>query len=111
MTDALEALAERIRGIISDDPNISERKMFGGICFMLNGNMLCGVTKQGVFMARVGKEREAEARQRKGARDMDFTGRKMGGMLFVEKNGIATNEQLRQWIILCTEFAGTLPAK
>ncbi len=49
----MEELADRIRGTLVDDPNIVERKMFGGVCFMLNGNMLCGVTKSGDLMARM----------------------------------------------------------
>ena len=60
----MEELAERIRKILFDDPNISERKMFGGVCFMLNGNMLCGPSKSGNLMVRVGKDLEAEARSK-----------------------------------------------
>ena len=61
MTPEATKIAIRIRKILGDDPNVSERNMFGGVCFMLNGNMLCGPTKEGHLMLRVGKERHEEA--------------------------------------------------
>ena len=109
--DEGENLTDRLRILLMDDPNISEKKMFGGICFLLNGNMLCGITNKGDFMARVGKELESEARSRPHVRDMDFTGKPMKGFLFVAEEGLQTTEQLNDWIALCTRFVGTLPAK
>lgn len=108
---AMEEGTERLRGFLSADPNISEKKMFGGVAFMLNGNMLCGYTNKGQLMVRVGKELEPEARKLPGAQDMDFTGKKMGGMLFVEQGALESDDALRQWIALATRFVGTLPAK
>ena len=109
--DEPENLTDRIRMQLQDDPNISEKKMFGGICFLLNGNMLCGVTNKGDFMARVGKELEDEARTRPFVRDMDFTGKPMKGFLFVSEDGLIEDHQLSEWIALCTQFVGSLPAK
>ena len=102
---------ERLRGILGHDPNISEKKMFGGSAFMLNGNMLCGFTSKGRFMVRIGRDLEAEARKLPGAQDMDFNGRKMGGMLFVDDGAIADTLALEKWIALATRFVGALPAK
>jgi len=102
---------DRLREILSDDPNIAEKKMFGGVAFMLNGNMLCGYTNKGKLMVRVGKELEPEARKLPGAQDMDFTGKKMGGMLFVDETALEEPQVLEKWIALATRFVGALPAK
>jgi len=102
---------DRLRSILGDDPNIAEKKMFGGVAFMLNGNMLCGYTNKGKLMVRVGKELEPEARKLPGAMDMDFTGKKMGGMLFVDEAALEEDATLRQWIALATKFVGALPPK
>ncbi|MCF6327326.1 MAG: TfoX/Sxy family protein [Devosiaceae bacterium] len=110
MTSMIEG-TDRLRDILGDDPNIAEKKMFGGVAFMLNGNMLCGYTNKGKLMVRVGKELEAEARKLPGAQDMDFTGKKMGGMLFVDEAALEEDAALQQWIALATRFVGALPAK
>ena len=107
----MEELAERIRKILFDDPNISERKMFGGVCFMLNGNMLCGPTKSGFLMVRVGKDLEAEARSKPHTREMDFTGKPMKGFIYVVEDGLQNDDDIRQWIAFATQFVGNLPAK
>ena len=78
-----EALATKLRSILKDKSGIDEKKMFGGLCFFLNSNMLCGVEK-GRFMFRVGKEQEAHALSRPGTRVMEFNGRRMGGMIWVD---------------------------
>lgn len=111
MSFQTEELLDRIRVYLDDRPNIREQRMFGGVAFMLNGNMLCGITKGGQLMARVGKELEAEARQLPGAADMDFTGKKMGGMLFVDGDGTEDDESLESWITICERFVSTLPPK
>lgn len=111
MNSDMEHLADRIRNLLSDDPNISEKKMFGGVCFMLNGNMMCGPVKSGNMMLRVGKELEAEARAKPFTREMDFTGKPMKGFIFVEPEGFETEQQLYAWIAFATKFVGALPAK
>ena len=107
----MAALDERIRAALTGEP-VTEKKMFGGLCFLYQGHMLCGVTKKGVFMVRVGKALEQEARDTlPGGRDMDFTGKKMGGMLFVADEAIEADAALAGWIEMCLRHARTLPAK
>lgn len=105
-----EALAQRIRTVKPAALNFTERKMFGGIAFMLNGNMCCGVVKDSL-MARVGAENHDSALELPHARLMDFTGRPMKGMLYVDPPGIATDADLRAWVARCIAFVQTLPAK
>jgi TfoX/Sxy family transcriptional regulator of competence genes len=105
-----EKLAERIRAVLADEPAVSERKMFGGIAFMLNGNMVCGVVRD-ELMVRVGAPGYEEALARPHARPMDFTGRPMKGMVFVAKAGFTADDDLRSWIDLGLGYASSLPTK
>ena len=105
-----ETLATRIRAWSSDSPGISERKMFGGIAFMVNGNMFAGVIREDL-MARVGAAHYEAALARPGARLMTFTHRPMTGMVYVEPSAIATDDQLSEWLDTCMGFALTLKAK
>jgi TfoX/Sxy family transcriptional regulator of competence genes len=105
-----EALAARIRDWLGDAPGITERKMFGGICFMVNGNMCAGVTKDRL-MARVGAPNYQEALKRPGAYEMEFTGRPMVGMVFVNSADVASDETLTSWLEHCLEFATSLKPK
>lgn len=102
-------LAERMRLALETRAGIAERKMFGGYCWMLNGNMLCGV-EVGRFMFRVGKELEPEALTRPGASPMDITGKPMRGLVWVRADA-AKEEALHDWIDLAARFVGTLPPK
>lgn len=83
--------------------------MFGGICWMLHGNMICGV-EVGRFMFRVGKKLEAEALTRPGAQPVVFSGDRMGGLVWVEADA-ALQEGLAQWIGLAMTFVGGVPPK
>jgi TfoX/Sxy family transcriptional regulator of competence genes len=105
-----EGLAELMRNALDDRSGIQERKMFGGLCFLLNGNMLCGVSGTGQYMFRVGKEAEADALLRPGSSPVEFNGRKMGGIVWVEVEA-AMDRDLETWIELAADFAGHLPAK
>jgi hypothetical protein len=102
-------LAERMRRALARRKGIEERKMFGGFCWMLNGNMLCGV-EVGRYMFRVGKDLEAEALARPGAAPMDITGRPMQGFVWVRANK-AEGSNLDSWIELAAKFVGVLPSK
>ena len=102
-------LADLMRQALTRRRGITERKMFGGYCWMLDGNMLCGV-EVGRFMFRVGKEFEAEAVQRPGARPMDITGKPMRGIIWVDSNA-AVEAGLGTWIDFASQFVGSLPAK
>jgi TfoX/Sxy family transcriptional regulator of competence genes len=105
-----EGLAAMMRDDLADQSGITERKMFGGLCFMMNGNMVCGVhTGGGMF--RVGKSREAEARAIEGAGELTFTGRPMGGMIEVDEDAMADDDRRGQWIALSVKNAASLPAK
>jgi hypothetical protein len=89
--------------------DIQEKKMFGGYCWMLNGNMICGV-EVGRYMFRVGKELEAEALGRPGASPMDITGRPMRGFVWVQAQH-AEGRELARWIALAERYVGALPPK
>lgn len=89
---------------------LSERRMFGGLCFMLAGNMLCGVHKNGL-MYRVGKDRAAQALDLPGAAPMAFTGRPMGGMIELYEDDLEREDTRAGLLALAVEFVDTLPAK
>ncbi len=84
--------------------------MFGGVCFLLVGNILVGVL-QNYLIARVGTEVAAEALTREFVREFDVTGRPMKGWIVVDPDGIDTDQQLREWIERSLEFVRTLPRK
>jgi TfoX/Sxy family transcriptional regulator of competence genes len=105
-----EALARRVREVIADMRGVTERKMFGGLAFMLRGNMFVGILERSL-MARVGPENYERALASSGARQMDFTGRPMRGYVFVDAEGLKAAADLKRWVGLCTDFAATLPAK
>lgn len=105
-----EGLAALMRDDLAEQPGISEKKMFGGLCFLMHGNMVCGVHTGGA-MFRVGKPREAEAMAIEGAGPMTFTGRKMGGMIDVGDDALADDKRRAQWIALALENAASLPPK
>jgi TfoX/Sxy family transcriptional regulator of competence genes len=102
-------LLDFMRNALQKRPGISEKKMFGGFCWMLNGNMLCGV-EVGRFMFRVGKDLEPEALSRSGASPMDITGRPMRGIIWVDAEA-ALNTGLEPWIDFASQFVGSLPPK
>lgn len=105
-----ESVAERLREIFGNRPDVVEKKMFGGIAFMLRGNMCCGVIRN-TLMARVGADQYEEALSRPHAREMDFTGRSMKGFVYVAPEGFGTDEELRYWVSMCEAFVGSLPPK
>ena len=104
-----EVLAERVRAIVARD-GLSERKMFGGLCFMLKGNMAAGVEQRGL-MLRVGPGRFEDALARPGARPMDFTGRPMVGYVYVARSACETDADLKSWLDEALSFVETLPPK
>ena len=103
--DSAQILRDRLEGF----QGVEEKRMFGGLCFMLQGNMLCGVHKGGA-MFRVGKDRHAEALRIEGVRELAFTGRPMGGM--VEADGdLLEDDRLEAVLPLALDFVTALPAK
>jgi hypothetical protein len=105
-----EILADLLRTCTRHEKGVTEKKMFGGLAFMLNGNMWCGVTKEGI-MFRVGPELYEKALKRKGAREMDFTGRPLRGMIYVDPVTVKSDAALTKWVQLAGEFVRTLPSK
>jgi TfoX/Sxy family transcriptional regulator of competence genes len=105
-----EGLAERIRSYLDGVAGIEEKKMFGGLAFLLDGNMAVGVIKD-ELMVRVGKEDHDDLVDLPGARIMDFTGREMKGWLVVGGSGIASEANLASWVDRGTAFVATLPKK
>ena len=105
-----EGLAQRIREHLDERKGVSERRMFGGLCFMVGGNMCCGVVGE-ELMVRVGPDGYDEALALPHAREMDFTGKPMRGMLYVGTAGIEEDEDLARWVDRGAAFAGSLPSK
>ncbi|MDO8359423.1 MAG: TfoX/Sxy family protein [Devosia sp.] len=111
MSPASEELADRIRAIVGHRVGVTEKKMFGGICFMLGGNMVVGSMKDGAMLMRVGPERHEAAKRRPGATPMIQAGREMAGFVLVADEGIADDEALEESIDYAWGFVKTLPAK
>jgi len=105
-----KGVAQRLREALEGESGIEEKRMFGGLAFLLRGNMCCGVIAD-MLMARVGPERYAEALKKPHAREMDFTGRPLNGFVYVEPAGFESDEDLAAWVALCVGFAGSLPVK
>lgn len=105
-----EKTAERVRRILSGRADVVEKKMFGGLCFMVNGSMCCGLTHT-AFMIRVGPEHYEEALAQPNARPMDFTGRPLTGMVYVDPAGYRTDVDLAKWVARGVDFVAALPAK
>jgi TfoX/Sxy family transcriptional regulator of competence genes len=92
-----EKLAARVRALLATRGDVVEKKMFGGLCFMVGGAMCCGLTKTD-FMVRVGAEHYDDALAQPHARPMDFTGRPLRGMVYVAPEGLRTDAALARWI-------------
>jgi TfoX/Sxy family transcriptional regulator of competence genes len=105
-----ESVANRVRQAVAQHAGLSERKMFGGLCLMVNGNMFAGIIGE-EMMLRVGPRRFEELLAKPGARPMDFTGRPMNGYLYVSSPAFARDEDLSTWLEDALSFVEGLPAK
>ena len=105
-----EELALRVRQSLGEQTGVVERKMFGGLCFMVHGNMCCGVMGDEVIV-RVGAERYERALNLSNAREIDFTGRPMRGFVVVSSEGVSSDDGLDEWVQRGVEFAASLPPK
>jgi len=105
-----EALAERIRHRLARKKGIEEKKMFGGVGFLLNGNMLVGVWKDSLIV-RLGAEEGDEALKEPHVKPFDITGKAMKGWAMVTPEGIEDDEQLKAWVQRALKFVGKMPAK
>lgn len=110
MTKADEALVERIRPFMKNRKGYSEQKMFGGVCFMINGNMCVGPWK-GSLIVRLDKAKHEETQSEPYVGLMDITGKVMKGWATVSPAGIKKDDDLKAWIDRAVKFARTLPAK
>lgn len=105
-----EKLAQRVRQYFAGRDDISERKMFGGLAFMVGGHMCVGIDGDDL-MARVGRDNYQRCLERKYVRQMDFTGKPLRGFVFVDSEGVKTKKSLYEWIGLCESFVFSLPPK
>lgn len=105
-----ETLAERITELLGNRHRIDQKRMFGGLCFLVNGHMCCGIVGN-QLMVRVGPQRYAAALRRPHARPMDFTGRPLTGFVFVLPEGLRTRQALKSWLTAALRFAASLPTK
>ena len=105
-----EALASRVRETLGENPEITERKMFGGIAFMLSGNMAVGVSKNDL-MVRIDPDDQDAALGQSGVRVFDMTGRPMKGWILVAPEATEDDNTLLRWVEAGLDFAGSLPPK
>lgn len=105
-----EKLAQKIRKQFRGRHDVEEKKMFGGLCFMVSNHMCCGIVND-TLMARVGPDNYEKCLTRKHAREMDFTGKAMKGMVYISSEGIKSNPSLSKWLSICTDYVESLPPK
>jgi TfoX/Sxy family transcriptional regulator of competence genes len=105
-----EKLAARVRAALAARDDVSERRMFGGVAFLVNGHMTCGVLEDSLVL-RLGRDGAARALERRHVRPMDFTGRALGTMVYVSAAGLWRDAELRSWLEQALAFVGSLPAK
>ncbi|MDX6582599.1 MAG: hypothetical protein QOI10_1783 [Solirubrobacterales bacterium] len=106
-----EALAERVRELLAPREAVTERKMFGGIGFMVGGNMACGGSSGGDLIVRLGPEEYEQALLEPHVRTFDMTGRTMRGWILVAPEAVAADEDLAGWVDAGADFAASLPPK
>jgi TfoX/Sxy family transcriptional regulator of competence genes len=106
-----EELADRIRAMLSGDRRVTERKMFGGLAFLVGGNMAVAASGQGGVLVRVDPDRADALLARSNAAPAVMRGREMQGWLRVAATDVRTKRQLTKWVTLGADFAGSLPAK
>jgi hypothetical protein len=105
-----KGLAQRVREILQEEPEFDEKKMFGGICFLLFGNMVCGIIKEDLIV-RVGADNYAEALKIPHTRQFDITGRPLKGWVMVLAAALDSDEELQDWVQKAVSFVRTLPPK
>lgn len=106
-----EELAARIRQLVADEPGLTEKKMFGGLAFLIGGNMAVAASGEGGVLVRVDPARSDGLVATTSARPMEMRGREMRGWLRVSTDDLRTRRQLAKWVALGTTYARSLPAK
>jgi len=105
-----EGLAQRVREILQTQTDIEEKRMFGGLAFMVDGYMCCGVLGS-ELMVRVGPDRYEEALCQSHVREMDFTGKALTGFVYVGEAGLEDDTDLKSWIRQALTYVHSLPEK
>ncbi len=105
-----EEIETRIRKAVSGWQNTDAKKMFGGVCHLLNGNMFCGVYKDYLIL-RLGEKNSNEALELPSVRPFDITGKPMKGWVMVAGDGFNSDDELKDWLNRAKEFVNTLPSK
>ena len=105
-----EGFAHRLREVLSERSDVDEKKMFGGLAFMVGGNMCVGIGPMGMI-ARVGPDQYNEALAKPGASVMDFTGKVMKGWITVDPDSVDEDDILEDWVNMALRFVETLPVK
>jgi TfoX/Sxy family transcriptional regulator of competence genes len=106
-----EELADGIRELLADEPALTEQKMFGGLAFLVAGNMAIAASGQGGLLVRVDPDESDELTRTTSARPMEMRGREMPGWLRVDADGVRTTEELSAWVERGVSFARSLPPK
>jgi TfoX/Sxy family transcriptional regulator of competence genes len=106
-----ETLAQRIRTLANSTPGLSEKKMFGGLAFLVNGNMAISASGNGGVMVRVDPAQSDAITSSSNARMVEMRGREMPGWLRVDTIDVQTDEELKHWVELGTKYASSLPPK
>jgi TfoX/Sxy family transcriptional regulator of competence genes len=106
-----EQLAERVRKLMGNDPALTEKKMFGGLAFLIGGNMAIGVSGQGGLLVRVDPQQSGELVASTSAYPMEMRGRQMQGWLRVDSNEVQDDGELASWVERGTAYARSLPPK
>ncbi|HVV22185.1 MAG TPA: TfoX/Sxy family protein [Pseudonocardiaceae bacterium] len=104
-------LADRIRDIVIGEPGLAEKRMFGGLAFLINGNMSVSASGRGGLLARVSVDDAERLVDDALIKPMTMGGREMRGWLHVDPEAVCTDELLQEWVVRCVAFARTLPAK
>ena len=105
----IDDLAARIRAALPKE-SVTEQRMFGGICFMLNGNMVAGSSPRGLLL-RVAKQQHADVLRRGSVKSMEMRGKTMEGYVYVDPASLTTDARLRSWLDLAIAYVATLPPK
>jgi hypothetical protein len=106
-----EDLADRIRALVGDEPDLTEQKMFGGLAFLIGGNMAVAASGEGGMLVRVDAEESDALVAATAARPMEMRGRQMRGWLRVDSEDVTADADLARWVRLGTAYARSLPAK
>ena len=104
-------LADRVRMLVGDDPRITEKFMFGGLTFLLNGHILVGCKKDGGILVSVGKDNHAAAKARPGTTEMVHNGRVMSGFFWVDGEAIDDDDALEDWLRFAAQAVAQRPEK